>query len=73
MSAALVAELIAADVEFDAARASQARIQASWKATHDLLRVTDEDFLPLHAASARVLRADARRHAALVAIRVGAA
>lgn len=69
---AAFAELIAADVEYIAARAAQARIQAAWKNAHDLLTVTDADFLPLHAASGRVLAAEARRHAALVAAQGGA-
>jgi len=70
---AAIAELIAADVEYNAARAAQARIQAAWKSAHDLLTVADADFLPLHAASGRVLAAEARRHAALVAAQGGAA
>lgn len=68
-----VTELIAADVEYDAALAEKTRVLAAWKLAHCLITATDADFLPLHAADGRVQAALARRRAALAAVQGGAA
>lgn len=68
-----VRELIAADVEYDAALAEKARIHAAWKLAHCVTTATEADFLPLHAADGRVQAALARRRAALAAVQGGAA
>lgn len=68
-----VAELVAADSNYDAALAEKARVHAAWKLAHCVSTATDADFLPLHAADSRVQSALARRRAALAAVQGGAA
>lgn len=68
-----VTELIAADVEYDAALEEKTRVLAAWKLAHCVATATDADFLPLHAADGRVQATLARRRAALAAVQGGAA
>lgn len=68
---AAVAELIAADVEYDAAGAHRLDTYRQWNKDHGPTTADDGDFAVLHAADARLEAARARRRAALNAAQGG--
>lgn len=70
---AAVAELIAADVEFDAASSHKLETYRQWSKDHGPTTAEDDDFAVLHAAEARLDAARARRRVALEVAQGGAA
>lgn len=68
-----VAELIAADVEYDAASSHKLDTYRQWNRDHGPTTADDDDFAVLHAADARLEAARARRRAALDAAQGSAA
>ncbi len=70
---AAVAELIAADVAYDAASVQKLDTYRQWNKDRGPTTADDGDFAVLHAADARLEAARARRRAALEAAQGGAA
>lgn len=69
---ARIAELIAADVDYDTARTEKLATYKRWNQEHDPAFASDEDFAVLRAADARLTAAAHRRgdalHAAMASV-----